>query len=72
MIAVVEALESEVGELKSAAQIRESAGLIEDYFKVNDADVEINADTNFTLVDPFCIEGPSVIEFTFSASFDKC
>ena len=65
----VKALMDEIESLKAAAATEASAALIEDYFNVNQEEVIIGAATNFTLVDPFCIEGPSVLDFTFSASF---
>ena len=42
--------------------------LIEDYFTVNDTRIEIPGET-FTLVEPFCIEGPSVFKFELTATF---
>ena len=66
----VKALMDEIESLKAAAATEASAALIEDYFNVNTEAVTIGAATNFTLVDPFCIEGPSVLDFSLSASFD--
>ena len=59
----------EIESLKAAAATEASAALIEDYFNVNQDMITIGAITNFMLIDPFCIEGPSVIDFTLSASF---
>ena len=60
----------EIESLKAAAATEASAALIEDYFNVNQDAINIGATTNFMLIDPFCIEGPSVLDFTLSASFD--
>lgn len=65
----VKALMEEIESLKAAAATEASAALIEDYFNVNQDMITIGATTNFMLIDPFCIEGPSVIDFTLSASF---
>ena len=65
----VKALMEEIESLKAAAATEASAALIEDYFTVNKDMITIGAVTNFMLIDPFCIEGPSVLDFTLSASF---
>ena len=55
--------------LQLAAETRAKTGLVEDYFFVNDAALAITVDTGFSLVEPFCIQGPGVIDFNLAASF---
>ena len=65
----MELLEQEVTTLKLAAETRAKTALIEDYFFVNEEELQIMSDTGFILVNPFCIEGPGVIDFNLAASF---
>ena len=69
LAASVELLEQEVTTLKLAAETRAKTALIEDYFFVNEEELQIMSDTGFILVNPFCIEGPGVIDFNLAASF---
>ena len=67
---VIKTLQAEIETLQEDAEKEKSAALIESYFQVNDKKITISADTNFTMVIPFCVEGPSVFEFDLAASFD--
>ena len=44
------------------------AALIEDYFVVNENQIMVATAPMTTLIDPFCIEGPSVLDFALTAS----
>ena len=51
--------------------VRDAAALIEDYFEVNDMnDIITGSLARVDLVPAFCVEGPSVMEFALSGSFD--
>ena len=69
LAASVETLEQEVVALKLAAETRAKTAMVEDYFVVNEAEIQIAEDTGFALVDPFCLQGPGVIDFSLAASF---
>lgn len=71
LAASVETLEQEVVALKLAAETRAKTAMVEDYFVVNEAEIQIAEDTGFSLVDPFCLQGPGVIDFSLAASFAR-
>lgn len=56
-------------ELQATIKALKSQALIEDYFKVNEDPIDIPHGVIVPLLDPFCIEGPSVFEFSIQASF---
>ena len=50
---------------------RATSALIEDFFVVNESARMFDASsTNVQLVPLFCVQGPSVMEFSLTASFD--
>ena len=54
--------------LDDAQKAAEAAALIEDYFAVNTEAMDIPENSEFELVTPFCIAGPSVLLFQLSVS----
>ena len=63
-------LTTKVVALKSADALRDSAALIEDYFEVIDLTIVIiDSPLNNILISPFCVEGPSVLDFTLTGLF---
>ena len=56
------------GQLDAAQRAADAAALIEDYFAVNTEPMDIPENTEFELVTPFCIDGPSVLLFQLSVS----
>ena len=49
--------------------MEDDASLIEDYFKVNTDPISIVGTAGASiLVEPFCVEGPGVFDFSLSAS----
>ena len=65
----VEVLEQEVTALKLAAENRAKTGLVEDYFTVNEEEILFEGGVTYDLAEPFCIQGPGVIDFSLAASF---
>ena len=67
-------LQEDVAALMAAQMKLEEAGLIEDYFVDNSGEpLDVGLDgsddiaNEYDLVDPFCITGPSVLEFELTA-----
>ena len=59
----------QVDAIAEAQQTAAEAALIEDYFFTNDDEtINVAVNTDFMLVEPFCIEGSTTFKFELSAN----
>ena len=54
--------------LQAVVEALEAAALIEDYFEINSSPFDIGPGDSFVLVDPFCVEANTVLDFKLSVT----
>ena len=64
-----ETLRTQITALEASGKVEDLSALIEDFFTVNSADLEFgDALGARELIDPFCVEGPGVLDFSLTAT----
>lgn len=59
-----------IDDITRDAEAALNSALIEDYFTVNDSQIDIFADLNPYIIDAFCIAAPSILKFELAYSLD--
>ena len=61
-------LSTEVDTLQEEVELLEDAALIESYYEINESGEQVPMQPFYVLVDPFCIEGSTVLVFQLSVT----
>ena len=61
-------LGTEVDTLQEEVELLEDAALIESYYEINESGEQVPMQPFYVLVDPFCIEGSTVLLFQLSVT----